>query len=141
MQKTHKIKYMLKRHFEGEDGETVLNTTGSVVQEDGYLLIRFEEELEENITIKTAVKVYESHVQLSRSGDLTMEQKFELKKQHDGEYRVMGKSFDLHVYTHALSLENNTLSIRYTMFVGGEDLGMFDFILSYKKRGVEDGTN
>ncbi len=141
MKHTHTIKYVLKRSFEGEVEEVVLNAMGTIEHKDNILKITFKEDYEEMIDVNTEITIKDGKAFINRSGTVIMKQVFEPDKQTDGEYIAEGIKMDLHVYTNSLLLEKDVLKLNYILFINSQDVGQYDLNIYFEEVNEKDGTN
>ncbi|MFB6466272.1 DUF1934 domain-containing protein [Cytobacillus sp. Hz8] len=131
-----KVKTMIQNEEETQSFE--LTTFGQYYQKDQSYYLQYEEVLEEG-TIKTIVKVTEGAALILRTGAIQMRLPFKLKQRLRGSYETPYGTLDTTTYTkqleHSLAQENNegSVDIIYDLAIHGSIAGIYHINITFKE--------
>ncbi|WP_059352039.1 DUF1934 domain-containing protein [Bacillus coahuilensis] len=123
---------------QGEENETISFTTfGRYYEKAGSAYLRYDEVLEEG-TVKTTVKLSNEQGLILRGGAVKMRLAFNREDRMNGSYESPHGTFLLQTHTKELSHTETaegegTLRIRYELRMQGSSVGNYDMKITYKE--------
>lgn len=125
------IKLMTKVRQTGAAEEVFeLTSSGTMTVKNGQRYLQYEER-QENVKIRTTVKLSEEEALILRSGGLDMRLPFLLHHEQQGTYKNEQGSFLLTTTTHELSVSKTRFFVRYDLVFGMDLIGEYEIELQY----------
>jgi uncharacterized beta-barrel protein YwiB (DUF1934 family) len=112
---------------------------GSFVKKAGNSYLRYEE-IQEDLTIRTTIRLEEERAVILRSGAVKMRLVLNTKERENGHYESPYGSLPLETRTNELVMENNEDSkingrflTRYDLIIGGNSAGKYTLEINYSE--------
>lgn len=139
-QKKVKIKLNSTIHpIDGELESYELWLQGSLIQKSGKTFLRYEEVLDEK-TIQTTVKMDKENALILRSGGVKMRLPFSSIQDEHGHYDTQFGALPIVTKTHQLSHEhhesdlfNGQFNVNYDLIIGGQSVGNYKLEINYSE--------
>lgn len=133
-QKPVKIKVNTTIWNNGEKETFELTTFGRYYEKSNSVFLRYDEVMEEG-TVKSIVKVSENETLILRSGAINMRMVFEMNKKHVGRYETpfgtMGISTRTKRLSHSLEPQAGAIDILYELHMQGALAGTYHMEITY----------
>lgn len=138
VEKNVKIKVILTiRPIYGNEETYELWLQGTWMKKDGKMYLRYDEILEDQ-TIHTTVKINNDKALILRSGAVNMRLPFSLESKQNGHYDTMYGTLPLQTKTHRLGFEHteeNNISgrfnVQYDLIISGQSVGHYTLEIQY----------
>jgi uncharacterized beta-barrel protein YwiB (DUF1934 family) len=118
----------------GEKETFELTTFGRYYEKNNSFFLQYEEVMEEG-TVKSIVKVSENETLILRSGAVNMRMVFELNKKHAGRYETpfgtMGISTRTKRLAHDITEQKGAIDILYELHMQGSIAGTYHLEIGY----------
>lgn len=121
---------------EGERETVEMWLEGSKIEKAGVSYLRYDE-VQEEATIRTTVKLTNDNALIMRSGPISMRLPLNIEQVERGHYENMHGSFPIEVKTHALKHEAEAMGgqfdATYDLIIGGQAVGNYTLQISYSE--------
>lgn len=114
--------------FDGDDRQrTTVTSEGELFQTDRQSVVRFTEKNKDQPDVATMITIKPNQLSIKRSGEVEMNQKFDLERTTEMVYRHQFGSLRMETTTHDFKYkplttkENAKLTINYTTVLDGEE--------------------
>lgn len=115
----------------GSEAETFeLWSSGMMTVKNGQRYLQYEEKQDE-LDIKTTVKIGETEALILRSGGLDMRLPFLLDREQQGNYTNEQGTFLLTTATHELSASDTRFFVHYDLAMGASTVGEYKMEITY----------
>ncbi len=131
MQKTVAIKLTTTiRQPDTEDQVMTLESTGTLTEKNQLRYLQYAER-QDDLEIRTTVKLQEDEAVIMRSGGLQMRLPFLLHKEQVGNLTNEQGSFMLTTKAHELSVSDTRFKVRYDLSLGADFAGEYEMEIQF----------
>ncbi|MBT2583035.1 DUF1934 domain-containing protein [Planococcus sp. ISL-109] len=131
MKKTVKIKLTTTIRQPGSEEQVMeLRAEGVLTEKGGRRYLQYEERQDE-LDIRTTVKLGEQEAVVMRSGGLQMRLPFLLDKEQTGNLRNGEGSFMLTTKAHELAVTDSRFHVRYDLALGNDYVGEYEMEIQF----------
>lgn len=131
MQKTVAIKLTTTiRQPDTEDQVMTLESTGTLMEKNQLRYLQYAER-QDDLEIRTTVKLQEDEAVIMRSGGLQMRLPFLLHKEQVGNLTNEQGSFMLTTKAHELSVSDTRFKVRYDLSLGADFAGEYEMEIQF----------
>ena len=107
-----------------------LQSHGTMTEKNDRRYLQYDEQQDE-LRIRTTVKISEEEVVIMRSGDLQMRLPFLLHKEQTGNMTNAQGSFMLTTKAHELEVSDSHFKVRYDLVMGADLVGEYEMELQF----------
>ena len=131
MKKSVKIKLTtIIRQPDMDEQVLKLQSRGTMTEKNDWRYLQYDEQQDE-LNIRTTVKISEEEVVIMRSGDLQMRLPFLLHKEQTGNMTNAQGSFMLTTTAHELEVSDSHFKVRYDLVMGADLVGEYEMELQF----------
>ena len=135
MQKNMNIKLTtIIRQPDVEEQVLELLSQGTLTVKNNRSYLQYDEQ-QEDLTIRTTVKISENEAVIMRSGGLQMRLPFLLHKEQTGNLTNEQGSFMLTTTAHELSISSTRFLVRYDLAMGAAHAGEYEMEIQFTEVG------
>lgn len=135
MQKNMNIKLTtIIRQPDVEEQVLELLSQGTLTVKNNRSYLQYDEQ-QEDLTIRTTVKISENEAVIMRSGGLQMRLPFLLHKEQTGNLTNEQGSFMLTTKAHELSMSGTRFKVRYDLSMGASYAGEYEMEIQFTEVG------
>jgi uncharacterized beta-barrel protein YwiB (DUF1934 family) len=120
---------------EGERETYEMWLTGAVIEKNGSFYLRYEEVQEENMHIKTTIKLAQQKSFIMRNGAVDMRMPLNVTMDERGHYKSPYGDMPIVTKTHQLQVERNEKSgvfkTQYDLIIGGNSVGNYTLDITF----------
>ncbi|TWT03485.1 DUF1934 domain-containing protein [Planomicrobium sp. CPCC 101079] len=113
-----------------DDQVMELRSEGLLTEKNNRRYLQYAEQ-QDDLEIRTVVKLSEDEALILRSGGLQMRLPFLLHKEQTGNLTNAQGSFMLTTKAHELSVENNRFKVRYDLAMGADHVGEYEMEIQF----------
>ncbi len=118
------------RQPDAEDQVMELRSEGVLTEKNGRRYLQYDER-QDDLDIRTTVKLGETDAVVMRSGGLQMRLPFLLDKEQTGNLRHGEESFMLTTKAHELIMTESRFKVRYDLALGNEFAGEYEMEIQF----------
>ncbi|PSL40584.1 uncharacterized beta-barrel protein YwiB (DUF1934 family) [Planomicrobium soli] len=107
-----------------------MRSKGTLTEKNNLRYLQYAEK-QEDLEIRTVVKLSEDEALILRSGGLQMRLPFLLHKEQTGSLTSTQGSFMLTTKAHELSVSDNRFKVRYDLAMGTEHVGEYEMEIQF----------
>lgn len=136
MKKNAEIKVIGSQLSDGEKNTIEINTTGICEETENGIKLIYEENLDEDATVKTTFSVRGNLVNIKRTGDFESNMIIQHGKRHHCHYRTPYGDMFMGTYGEELSVKNGNIRLEYTLDLNSSLISRNTVEISYKFKPV-----